>query len=317
MRLIGISLLTVAISIPLAAQEQAPEYSLWSIPQSVGSIVNSPFNDQHPAISKDGLSLYFASDRPGGYGDFDLYVSQRASLDDPWEPPINLGANINTSGRDLAPAFSPDGHRLYFHRPGLCGGLDLFVSVRKDRHDDFAWEPAENLGCDVNSAFNDAGPTFFGDEAASAVLYFTSLSRPGGLGDFDIYRSRLRDDGTWGPGELMVDLSSSSRDTRTAIRRDGLEMFISTERPGGAGSSDLWVSTRPDTTSGWDIPINVVTEAPPGTDAQALINTKAFEGAPALSWDAKTLYFYSTRPGVAGNNDADLYISTRTIRKDR
>ena len=311
-RTIGSWLLVSAFVALVALAEEPPK---WSIPRSLGSVINSAYNDQHPAISKDGLSLYFSSDRPGGHGDFDLWVSQRASVDDPWEPPINLGVNINTPGRDLAPNLSPDGLTLYFHAPGACGGSDLFVSHRKNRRDDFGWEPAENLGCEINSGVNDAGPTFFEKEDGNAVMYFTSLSRPGGMGDFDIYRSRMREDGTFGPADLVIELSTSSRDTRTAISRDGREIYISSERPGGAGSSDLWVSVRKNTESAWGLPTNVATDAPPGTDPALLINTTSFEGAPALSWDGRTLYFYSTKPG--GMGAADLYVSTRLDDRDR
>jgi hypothetical protein len=96
-------------------------------------------------------------------------VSQRLSLDADWGTPQNLGTNINSAGNDFSPAFTPDGHWLYFHsdRPGGCGPtgtMDLYVSHRKDKRDDFGWEPAQNLGCVINSIYDDAGPTFFEDE---------------------------------------------------------------------------------------------------------------------------------------------------------
>src|SRR5713226_1041346 len=71
-------------------QHRFGEFSDWSEPVNLGPVVNSEFNDQHPAISVDGLSLYISSDRPGGFGDMDIYVSHRASLDDDWGPPQNL-----------------------------------------------------------------------------------------------------------------------------------------------------------------------------------------------------------------------------------
>src|SRR3989449_1731042 len=227
---------------------ERPLYSDWSAPVNLGPVVNSGSNEQHPAISKDGLSLYFASDRAGagGMGGLDIYVSHRESLDAPWGAPVNLGPNINSAGNDLAPTFSPDGHLLYFHSNGRggCGGADLFVSRRHDKRDDFGWEPAEDLGCVVNSPFNDAAPTIFEDEITSiTTLYFTS-TRPGGPGDFDIYAStRVGDEGAFGPAVLVPELSGPFRDTRTAIRRDGLEIFLSSDSKGrvGIGSQDLWV----------------------------------------------------------------------------
>lgn len=288
-----------------AAADDGTTWSDWSTPVNVGPVINSSASEQHPAISKDGLSLYFSSNRPGGLGGLDVYVSQRANVDDPWGPPVNLGPNINSGGNDLAPAFSPDGHLLYFHSFGRggCGGADLFLSRRHDKRDDLAWGPAENLGCVVNSAADDAGPTIFEDEAAGVTTLIFTSTRPGGPGDFDIYQStRSGDEGDFGPASLVAELSGPFRDTRTAISRDGLELFMSSDvngRPDGIGGQDLWRSIRAATTDPWSAPLNLG----PG------VNTTAFDGAPALSFDGTTLYFFSARPGGFGGND--LYVTTR------
>ena len=290
----------------------AQQFSEWSAPVNLGPTINSGANNQHPAISRNGLSLYFSSDRAGTFGKLDIWVSQRASLEDAWGTPQNLGPNINTTGNDLAPNFTPDGHWMYFHsdRPGGCGPAgtsDLYVSRRKDKTDDFGWEPAENLGCVINSIYNDAGPTFFEDEELDVTLLYFTSARPAlsGGGDFDIYVSTLQPDGTWGTGVFVPELSSPFRDTRTTIRKDGLEMIISSGRPGGIGSEDLWVSTRATTADKWSIPVNL----------GAAVNSTFFDGAPALSRDAKTLYFFSERPSPFGNK-RDLYVTTRTRLHD-
>src|SRR2546425_6852536 len=290
-----------------AADEQ-PQYGPWSAPVTLGPVINSGSNEQHPAISKDGLSLYFASDRTGagGLGGLDIYVSQRActDADDPacaWQTPANLGPDINSAGNDLAPT---DGHQLYFHSTGRggCGLADLFVARRHDKCDDFGWEPAENLGCVVNSSYADAGPTYFEDEATGiTTLYFTRQNNPPTSDQgWDIYATtRMGDDGEFGPAVLVPELSSPFRDTRTTIRRDGLEMIISSGRPGGSGSEDLWVSTRASTLDLWGTPVNL----------GPVVNSSAFDGAPALSFDGTTLYFFSERPGGFGKRD--LYVTTR------
>jgi WD40 repeat protein len=304
------------LAAPTANAEDAEGYSAWSEPVRLDGAVNLPgSNEQHPAISKNGLSLYFVSDRggPGTYGEFDIYVARRASRGDPWDDAVNLGPVINTVGRDFAPNFSPDGHWMYFHssRPGGCNQVDnvptindLWRSHRKHKSDDFGWEPPENLGCAINTVYNDAGPSYFEDEANETVtLYFTSDGRPDSLGGFDIYASTLQEDGTFGPGVPVRELSSPFRDTRTAIRKDGLEIFISTERPGGVDGRDIWVATRPSTSDPWSAP------EPLGPT----INSACLDGAPALSWDGRELYFYSTRPLVTGGpcGKADLYVARR------
>lgn len=88
-------------------------------------------------------------------------------------------------------------------------------------------------------------------------------------------------------------------DLRTAIRRDGLEMLMSSDRPGGVGSFDLWVSTRETTRDAWSSPVNL----------GATVNSDAQDGDPAMSRDARTLYFNSDRPGGFGGQD--LYVTTR------
>ncbi len=302
----------------VAMEDEAPEWGPWSAPVNLGPVINSAFNDQHPAISKDGLSLYISSDRPGGMGGLDIWVSRRASVDDPWGAPEDLGPNINSIANDLAPTFSPDGHTLYFHSSGRggCGGADLFVSPRHDKRDDFGWQPAENLGCVVNSPFNDAGPTIFEDEATGiTTLYFTVQNNPPTSDQgWDIYAStRTGDEGTFGPPVLVPELSSPFRDTRTTISRDGLEMYLSSGRPGdenvgiSAGSEDLWVSRRATTSDPWSPPVNLnLVNQRLGGPA---INSAAFDGAPALSFDGTTLYFFSDRPGSFGKRD--LYVTTR------
>src|SRR6266446_4369727 len=274
--------------------EEGPQYGPWGDPVNLGPVVNSPSNDQHPAISKDGLSLYISSDRPGALGGLDIWVSHRASIDDPWGPPGDLGPNINSAANDFAPTFTPDGHQLYFHSAGRggCGLADLFVARRHDKRDDFGWEPAENLGCVVNSSFADAGPTYFEDDATGiTTLYFTVQNNPPTSDQgFDIYAStRIGDDGAFGAPVLVPELSSPFRDTRTAIRRDGLEIFLSSGRPGddvvghSAGSEDLWVSTRATTSDVWSPPLNLnLVNQQLGGPA---INSTAFDGAPALSFD--------------------------------
>jgi hypothetical protein len=288
-----------------AVAEDQPEWGPWSTPINLGPLVNSPFDDNRPAISKDGLSLYFASDRPGGSGGLDIWVSHRPSVADPWGAPQNLGPTVNSSLNDVAPTFSPDGHRMYFHsfRAGGCGLADIYVSRRHDTRDDFGWGPPEDLGCVVNTRYVNAGPTIFEDESTGiTTLYFTVRNNPPGSDQgFDIYAStRIGDEGAFGPPVLVPELSSPFRDTRTAIRRDGLEIFLSSGRPGGVGSEDLWVSTRASTLDPWSTPVNL----------GAVVNTTAFDGGPALSFDGTTLYFHSNRPGGFGGND--LYVTTRT-----
>jgi WD40-like Beta Propeller Repeat len=285
------------------------QFGPWGTPVNLGPVVNSPSNDQHPAISKDGLSLYITSSRPGGFGGLDLWVSHRDSAESPWQPPVNLGPTINTAVDERVPTFSRDGHWMLFgsiNRPGGFGATDLWASYREHVHDDFGWQAPVNLGPNVNTATDEDGATLFpDDESGVTTLYFTSLNRAGHLGtDWDIYASTLNPDGTFGPAAPVTELNvpggpTNGRDTRTAIRHDAREILITSNRPGGQGGNDLWVSTRASTSEPWSAPVNL----------GPVVNGRFLDGAPALSSDGQTLFFYSDRPGGVGS--FDLYMTMR------
>jgi hypothetical protein len=182
---------------PLAVQK----LSDWSVPVNLGPLVNSASHDTYAVVSKKGLSLYFASNRPGSEG-VDLWVSQRPSQDAGWGPPVNLGSHINTPFVEDAPALSRDEHWLFFDstRPDGHGGLDHWASWRANPHDDFGWLPAVNLGAGINTPFLDAGPAPFANDDAGVPLLFFVSNRPGGLGANDIYFSQLLPDGVYDAG---------------------------------------------------------------------------------------------------------------------
>jgi hypothetical protein len=286
----------------------------WVAPINLGLVVNTAVNDQRPTISRDGLSLYFGSNRAGSIGTTegsDLYVSKRPARDLPWGPPVKIEA-LSSIGDDNAPTFSPNAHWVILgsDRPGGCGGIDLWIAYRRNIHDDFNWDTPTNLGCVVNSPDNDDGPTLFINPWNDWVtLYFTS-TRPGGFGDFDIWRTDaagpLNRRVHFGIPQEEPELSSAGRDTRTTIRRDGLEMYITSNREGsvpaanGVPSLDIWVATRASVWHPWNTPVNA-----------ASLNTPANDGAPSLSWNGRTLYYDSTRPGGLGGRDLTVTARTR------
>src|SRR5690349_14493816 len=270
-----------------------PKFGPWSAPINLGPPVNSAFAEQNPFISRDGLSLYFTCfSCPGNIGGSDIWVSQRASANDPWGTPQNLGLNINTSASESGPALSSDGHRLYFvsNRPGGFGGNDIYVSRRQNKRDDFAWQPPVNLGSGVNTLADEQGPEYFEDDKTGIITLYFGSNRPGGLGGTDIYASTLNENGdeeAFGPAVLVAELSSPFNDQGPSIRRDGLEMFLASDRP-TLGNVDLWVSTRANTSDPWSTPVNL----------GPTVNSVFADAGPALSFDGTELYFHSPfRPG--------------------
>ena len=197
----------------------AQRYSAWSAPQNLGPNINTTAGESLPSILSDNLSLFFASDRAGGAGRDDLYVSTRASVNSPWGTPVNLGPNINSSGQETAATITSDGLSLFFwsDRPGGCGGADIYVSHRLNNQS--GWEPAINLGCQLNSPQDDMITSLFTDNNGTTYLYFCT-NRPGGPGSMDTYVSTLQPNGAFGTAVLAEGLNTASLDHRPNIRRE-------------------------------------------------------------------------------------------------
>jgi hypothetical protein len=295
--LTAIVLVTLIASSPIAA----PDFANWSAPVNLGPVVNSGFAEAGPAVSKDGLSLYFHSERPGGEGSTDFWVSQRASKDAPWEAPVHLGEAINTPFTEAVAALSRDEHWLFFtsDRPGGLGGNDIWVSYRQHIHDPFDWQPAFNLGAGVNSASLDRAPTFLENDGAGAPQLFFHSARPGGIGGTDIYVSELLPNGTFGPASLVSELNSPGNEQHPSIRFDGLEVFFFSPRPVSLGGPDLWSATRQTVFDPWSTPTNL----------GPTVNSALAEVQPYIASDRRTLFFQSDRPGGFGSQD--IWVTSR------
>ncbi len=151
----------------------------WSKPENLGDVINTRASEKHPAISADGRILYFTSNRPGGKGGYDIWMSVRH--DGGWTRPVNLGDSINTPGMEQSPFIHPDQRSLYFssdHWPGMGMG-DIFLSRLKD---DGTWSTPENLGYPINTHNEEVG---FVVNAQGNRAYYSTNRREGT--DTDIY----------------------------------------------------------------------------------------------------------------------------------
>ncbi len=159
----------------------------WSERRNFEDPVNSPYWESAPCFSADMQSLYFSSNRPGGFGGMDLYVSRYLG-NQRWSEPKNLGPSINTSGDEMFPFLHFDNATFYFTSNGWksIGGSDIFVSRLVE--DQFS--APVNLGYPVNTIDNESGLVV---NASGKVAYFSS-DRYGGFGQMDIYQFKLPDE---------------------------------------------------------------------------------------------------------------------------
>jgi hypothetical protein len=250
----------------------------WSGPVNL-TAVNSSFTEQHPALSKDGLSLYFVSNRSGNQNIWVARWACNAEGDEcTWRDPMMLGEAVNSSSLDAAPALSRDGHQLFFisqrggdapRWPGdTCTTAscdrDLWVSYRADVHNDSGWEPAVNLGPPVNTNDEEIAPSYFeNDDSGLPQLFFndgvlnTATPPVPVLGD--IYMSQSASDGTWSSPSPVIELNTPCSDQRPSISHDGRALYFHSTRPISppgecASQARLWVATRQQVSDAWSAP---------------------------------------------------------------
>jgi Tol biopolymer transport system component len=258
---------------------------------NLGPTVNASAHDLCPRISTDGLSLFFPSERSGGVGGRDVYVTTRATTGDPWGAPVNLGPTVNSPADDYSLSISADGLSLYFasKRAGGFGAYDIWVTKRATKND--PWGEPVNLGPTVNSSSDTYSMAISTD---GLTLHFTS-NRPGGSGGYDVYvTTRPTTSDAWSdPANLGPTVNSSSNEYTLGVSADGLSLYVVSDRGGGHGSLDIWLTRRTTTNDDWGAIVNLGPE----------VNSSAVDGFPGPSADGRTLFFSSNRPGGSGNVD--------------
>ena len=160
----------------------------WSAPENLGRRINTDAWESAPGLSPDKRDLYFASNRPGGYGGSDIYVSRRLS-NGLWSEPENLGPSVNTSGDEGCPFIHADNQTLYFTSNGHAGfgGDDLFLVRREPGN---KWSKPVNLGYPINTIENEGSLVIAAD---GKTAYYAS-DRSDSKGGLDLYSFELRTD---------------------------------------------------------------------------------------------------------------------------
>ncbi len=282
----------------------SPDYE-WSAPENLGAVVNSAAGEGSPCLSADGLTLLFDSDRPGGQGKSDLWMSRRPTLSAPWSAPENLGATVNSSENEKVPTLSSDGLALLFatDRGQSDRRYKLRWCHRKTTAEPWSTPTTQQLEVTAAAGVSDYEPELAADGLS---LLFTSFPRGGAHGLEDLWQCRrpTKTD-PWGPVQnLGAVVNGSAKDMGPALSSDGRVLVFASDRPGGQGKVDFWWSSRPSLDAPWSAPQNLGKP----------VNSEIDELSPTLSADGQTLLYRSNRPGGRGGND--LWMSRR-VRKSK
>ncbi|MFO0809267.1 MAG: protein kinase [Gemmataceae bacterium] len=267
----------------------------WTTPESLGPVVNSTHDEMNPFVTADGLTLLFASNRPGGQGDKDLWESRRSSPDAPWGEPVNLGPDVNGPDGDDAPCMSGDGLILVFasQRPGT-GATDIFECRRSSR--DALWSKATSLGPAVNSRTYEFRPWLSPD---GCTLTFSSM-RPPANGVWVCRRQTPQE--PFGPAEPFGSDSHRRAVAGLSFTADGRVLLCN--RLNAILPGDLLWLGRIDSP---DEPFRNLQSFGP------TVNTDAIDTAPVASSDGRIVYFQSDRRG--GYGGSDLWLTRRVPKK--
>ena len=228
------------------ASQRESEDSPWGTPFNLGTGINTTAGEECPTLTISGRYLYFVSNRPGGCGGTDIYVSRRVSKKNltSWEPPQNLGCQFNSALNDITPSLIEDEDgsvSLFFssNRTGGLGGMDIYVSTLDGTGVFGTPVPVSEL----NTTFNDQRPNV---RRRDGLEIFFESNRTGTIGSTDLYSSfRATTSSAWtAPENLGAVVNSILADGRPTLSWDGTELYFMSTRAVGYGSNDIYVTRR-------------------------------------------------------------------------
>jgi hypothetical protein len=204
---------------------------VWTDPQNMNAMLKIDRDLYPTSLSKDGKELYLYS-----AADYDGNIYTTKFENGTWTPIVKLNENINTKYWESHAAVSHDNKKLYFtsNRKGTYGGLDIYVSNRDSTGN---WGPATNLGPQINTPYNEESPFLSSDDK---TLFFSSRGHYN-MGGYDIFSSKLLDNGSWSvPVNIGSPLNTTDDDLFFKPLNQGFEGYISKELAGGYGKQDIY-----------------------------------------------------------------------------
>ncbi|GIV50025.1 MAG: cell envelope biogenesis protein OmpA [Candidatus Kapaibacterium sp.] len=270
----------VLAALPIAVMAQIQQRTLRPTVEVFPFEYNSAADDFCPAVTHNGATLYFTSDRSGEQR---IYVCR--SRGGQWLSPDRI-RTLGDAKQIGCPTLTPDGQTMIFaayqHEAGSSGRTDLYMSKRGEGY----WSKGTNLGATLNSSAWDSQGSLSSD---GRTLYFAS-DRPGGKGGTDLYRARWLGD-RWSEPEPLGELNTEYDEITPSIAPDDKTLYFASNRPGGNGGYDIYVARLQGNRFGQ--PQNL--GQPINTDA----NDISYIALP----NSTTAYFASDRAGGSGGYD--------------
>lgn len=248
----------------------APAGSPWRMVSRVDEL--STTDARGPSMTGDRLELYFTGSRAGGPGGYDIYKSTRTTAQGAWSSPVPV-TELSSPATDADPYVSADGLTLWFSTDrDAVQSFDIWVSVRASRN--AVWGSPVPVK-ELNTVKSDASPSVTSDGLA---MVFDS--RRAGQ-DSDIYLStRVSVSAPWGTPVPVAAVNSTADDADPGLSGDGLQLYVTSARSGGRGSSDLWLARRASRLSDFGPPDHV-----------AELDTDGIDEAPWIASDDRLIVF--------------------------
>ena len=212
--------------------------------------------------------------------------------------PVNMGSSINSENQEYSPAFAIDEKTIYITK--RMGNLsdnrpneDLYFAELNDE----SWDKVKDIGPPINTIENEGA---FSISSDGNYIFFTSCSRNGGKGQCDIWLTSKKNNRWYEPKNLQSPINTKYWESQPSISSDGRMLYFSSDRPGGYGGTDIWVSEF--SNSGWSAPKNL----------GPTVNTSKDEQFPFIHSDNRTLYFSSN--GHPGLGKSDLYLTRKDVK---
>ena len=263
-------------------------------PVNFGPVINSTSTENDPFLSHDGLTLYFNSGRQGGEYPDDIWISTRDSIESEWNQPESF-TEINTDWAERRPTISSDGLTFLYTRSQPAGHGKIY-QLKRDLPVS-PWGPPTLLPAPINDGVTSVGTPFMSSN--SLTLHF---SRPDGNNRGDIWEAvRTSLDDPWTMRELGPNVNTSVKENSPVMAADGLTLLFASNRPGGEGELDIWMSTRDTIGEEWGQASNL----------GPTINTPGQE-RPSQLWEPGNLLLFKSGSlngpsGLLGEGASDLF----------